>query len=140
MGEESCRTAKNCSFPTPEKFPSPNSNFHVINQYKLHLKQFTIDVSYFLASDFMQTYIMLILINRWLPNLILSMTKALNSQNSSKQNFHPSPLHLSILFEKSLLELLLAFYFTPFLFHFKRRKVLVTSLQLILHSLRANQI
>ena len=24
-------------FPTPEKSPSPNSNFHVITQYKLHL-------------------------------------------------------------------------------------------------------
>ena len=28
---------KKCLFSTPEKFLSPNSNFHVITQYKLHL-------------------------------------------------------------------------------------------------------
>ena len=28
---------KKCSFPTPEKFPSPNSIFRVIIQYKLYL-------------------------------------------------------------------------------------------------------
>ena len=38
----------------------------------------------FLTSDFMYTNIMLIFINRCLLNLIFSMEKALNGQNSSK--------------------------------------------------------
>ena len=33
---------------------------------------------------------MLILINQWLLNLIVSMTKTLNGQNSSSQNFYPT--------------------------------------------------
>ena len=36
-GENPAQKHKKCSFPTPEKFLSPNSNFHVITQYKLHL-------------------------------------------------------------------------------------------------------
>ena len=38
----------------------------------------------FLTSDFMYTNIMLIFINRCLLNLIFSMKKALNGENSSK--------------------------------------------------------
>ena len=32
-----CRWENPASFPAPKKSPSPNSNFHIITQYKLHL-------------------------------------------------------------------------------------------------------
>ena len=41
----------------------------------------------FLKSGFMYTHVMLILINQCLLNVVFSMTKALNGQNSPKQNF-----------------------------------------------------
>ena len=64
----------------------------------------------------MYTYIMLILVNRSLLNLICSMTKAGNGRNSPEQNFHPP---YSDALWKTLLQLLLVFLFTPSLFHFK---------------------
>ena len=73
----------------PGKPPSRNRIFHVINQYKLHLKLYSLLLYHFLlTSEFMYTYIMLILVNRWLLNPIFNVTKALNGQNSSKWYFH----------------------------------------------------
>ena len=66
---------------------------------------------------------MLILISRWLLKLICSMTKALNGQNSSKQNVQtPYPPFNAIW--KTLLQLFLFFLFTPSLFRFKLYKFL----------------
>ena len=56
-----------------------------------------------------------IFINRWLLNLIFSMTKALNGQNSSKQGSQPPSPPFNAIW-KTLLQLLLAFLFTPYLF------------------------
>ena len=56
---------------------------------------------------------MLILISLWLPNLICSMAKALNGQNSSKQNFHPPPFPDFNAIWKTLLQLLPVLLFTP---------------------------
>ena len=66
----------------------------------------------------MYRYITLILISQWLLNLICSMKKALNGQNSSKQNSEP-PSHRFNAIWKTLAQLLLVFRFTPSLFHFK---------------------
>ena len=44
-------------------------------------------VSFFLTLGFIYTYFMLILINRYLLNIIFSMTKTLSGQNFPKQNF-----------------------------------------------------
>ena len=62
------------------------------------------------------TYIILILINQWLLNLIFGMRKAMNVQNSSKQNFHPPPpLHFSMLFGTSCFNYcLVSSLFPPF--------------------------
>ena len=62
------------------------------------------------------TYIILILINQWLLNLIFGMRKAMNVQNSSKQNFHPPPpLHFSMLFGTSYFNYcLVSSLFPPF--------------------------
>ena len=65
---------------------------------------------------------MLILVKKWLLQLIFSMAKELNGQNSSKQNllFLPTPLP-SAPFNapwKTLLQLLLVFHFSPSLFQF----------------------
>ena len=69
----------------------------------------------FLTSGLIYRYIMLILISRGLLNLICTMTKAFNDQNSSKQNSQtPSPSFNAIW--KTLLQLLLVFLFTPSLF------------------------
>ena len=54
----------------------------------------------FLTSDFMYTNIMLIFINRCLLNLIFSMEKALNGQNSSKWDSQP-PFHLQCYWENA---------------------------------------
>ena len=82
---------------------------------------------------------MLILINRWLLNLIFSMTKALNNPNSFKKNFHPPPSPSFNAFWKVLLQLLLVFLVSPSLFYFKLYKFLPTPLQLRLHSFQTNQ-
>ena len=52
-------------------------------------------------------YIMVILISRRLVNFICSMTKALNEQNSSKQNSQTPSLPFTAIC-KTLLQLLLA--------------------------------
>ena len=93
-GRISPSSKKSCLFPTSEKTSLQNRNFHVITQYKLHLKLFIAVASFFLTSDFMYTYLMPVSIKWWLLNLIFSMRKALNGQNSSTNNFHPasSPL------------------------------------------------
>ena len=73
---------------------------------------------FFLTSHFMYRYIMLILINRWLLNLICRMKKAMNGQNSSKQNSQLL-LHLSMLFGKPCFSLfsslLLPFFISSFI-------------------------
>ena len=56
-----------------------------------------------------------IFINRCLLNLIFSMTKALNGQNSSKQGSQPPSPPFNANW-KTLLQLLLVFLFTPYLF------------------------
>ena len=97
-------------------------------------------VAFFLTSGFMYRYIMPILINRWLLNLIFSMTKALSRQSSSKQNFQlpSSPLFNAIW--KALLQILLVLLFSPSLFHFKFYKFFLAPFQLLLHILGAKQI
>ena len=66
----------------------------------------------FLTSAFMYRNIMLILISRWLLNLIFSMTKALNGQNPSNQNFQLLFLPYNPIW-KTLLQLFLVFLFAP---------------------------
>ena len=84
-------------------FPS-NSNFHLITLYKLHLQLQSLLLHHFFflfTSDCMYSHVMLILINQCLLNVLFSMTKALNSQSSPKQNLY-SP-HLLMLFGKPCL-------------------------------------
>ena len=100
------------SFSTPEISHSPNnSNFHVIT-LSLLLYHF------FLISGIMYKYVMLIFINHWLLNLICNMAKAMNGQNSYKQNFQPF-FYLSMLFEKPCFSLfsslLLPFFISNFI-------------------------
>ena len=57
-GRISPSSKKSCLFPTSEKTPLQNRNFHVITQYKFHLKLFIAVASFFLTSDFMYTYLM----------------------------------------------------------------------------------
>ena len=45
----------NCAFPTPDKCPSPNNNFHVIIQQKLHLKVY-IELKSFFWRHFLGTH------------------------------------------------------------------------------------
>ena len=85
---------------------------------------------YCIIFSFQASCVVLILINRCLLNVVFSMTNALNDQSSSKQNF--CPLHLSILMRVFL------FFSTTFFSHFM--KFHLTSLQLGLHGLSANQI
>ena len=70
----------------------------------------------FLTSGFMYKYIILILINWWLMNLIFSMTKAMNGQNSSKQNFHPLSTFQCYLVNSASINAYFPFFFlSPFL-------------------------
>ena len=61
---------------------------------------------------------MLILINQWLLNLIVSMTKTLNGQNSSSQNFYPTfpPFPPFKAISKNLTQSMHVFLFNPFFF------------------------
>ena len=123
------------------KIPLTKQKFSCSHPIQASFKAVFISVIwFFLTAGFIFTYIMLILINWWLLNLIFSMTKALNGQSSSKQNFHP-PLstHFNT-FWKTLLQSLVVFLVTPSLFHFKLYKFLRTPLQIRLHSLQTNQI
>ena len=134
MGGESHPAAKKCSFPTPEKFSSPNSNSHVITQCKLHLQLLLPHLQSLLLYDFFnfRLYLQIYHANFDQPMVTesyCSMTKALNSQNSSKQNFQPHSPPFSAIW-KTLLQLLLVFLFIPFLFHFKLYKFLLIPLQL----------
>ena len=74
----------------------------------------------------MCTYIMLILINPWLLNLIFKMTKIMNGKNSYNQNFQPPFFAPFKAFWKTLLQFLLIFRFTPSIFHFRLYKFLLT--------------
>ena len=69
--------------------------------------------------------IMLILISRWLLNLICSMVKVLNGQNSSKENSQPPSPPFDATWETQL-QLLLVFLFNPSFFYFKFYKFLLT--------------
>lgn len=67
-------------------------------------------LSLFLSSCYMYAYITLVLINQCVLNIIFSMAKALNGQNSSKQNLQdPSRTFKAI--GKTLLKLLSVFLF-----------------------------
>ena len=68
-------------------------------------------VPFFSASGFMYRYIMLILINGCLLNLIFCMIKALNYRSSSKYSFKHL-FHLSVLYGKPCFNYCL---FSPFL-------------------------
>ena len=126
MGENSCSAAKKQSqFPTPEIPP---------HQIEIPSTSFIYSCShsccfFFLTLGFMYRYIMQILISQWLLNLICSMKKALNGQNSSKQNSEP-PSHRFYAIWKTLPQLLLVFLFTSFLFPFKLYKFFLIPLQL----------
>ena len=89
MGEESCPAAKNAHFSYQKTPP---------HQYKLYF--------IFLTSGFMYRHIMLTLISRGLLNLICMMAKALNDQNSSKQNFQTTSPPFNAIW-KTFLQLLL---------------------------------
>ena len=82
----------------------------------------------------MYKYIMLILISRWLMNLICSMKKLLNVQNSFKENSQPPTPPFSAIW-KTLLQLSLILLFIFSLFHFKFYTFLLTLLQLWFYSL-----
>ena len=71
------------------------SNFRVMTECKLHLLVVFVAVSLYLTLGFLYTCVMLTFINRCLLNVVFSMTKALNGQNSPKQNFH-SPHFIAI--------------------------------------------
>ena len=78
-GKNPVQQQKNAHFPHQKNPP---------HQYELQFIAVVIAaVLFFLTSSFMYRYIMLILISWGLLNLICSMTKALNDQNSFKQNF-----------------------------------------------------
>ena len=124
---------KKCSFPTPEIPPSPNCD----SQYKLHLWLWSLLFYHFLAAGFMYRYIVLILISRQLLNLICSITKALNGQNSSKQNSQTPTPHFNAIW-KTLPQLSLVFLLTSSIFRFKLYKFLLILLQMWLHSLQVD--
>ena len=98
MGKELSPEAKMCPFLASGKFPSPIQASFVVAVIAV--------VSFFLTSGFMYRYIMLILISRQLLNLICSMKKALNDQNSSQQTFQTPSRPFNIIW-KTLLKLLL---------------------------------
>ena len=78
-------------------------------------------ISFFLTSAFMYTHAVLILINLYLLNVFFSMTKALNSQNSSKQSLNfPTPFNAIWII---LLLIMFILLFFPLSFYFKLYKV-----------------
>ena len=144
MGQNHTQQQKILPISHTRKISLANSSFRVINQYKLHLKlysllfyHFYLFIYFFITSGIMYTYFMLILINPWLLNLIFKMTKTMNGKNFCNQNFWPPFFAPSKAFWKTLLQFLLIFRITPSIFQFK---FFLTLLQLRLHSLRANQI
>ena len=134
-GQKTTQQPKNCSFPAPEKSPSLNSNFHVITQYKFHLKLQSLLLYQFLTSGFISTYATLTFIHRCLLNVIFSMTKALNGQNSIKQNSILSTFQCCLENPASINAFLLIFSSPFFISNFI--KYLLTPLQLRLHGLQA---
>ena len=103
------------SFPTPEKSPSSNGNFHVITQHPIQASFIAVVIAvvsfFFNFRLYVQMYS-----NFDYLRVIRSMTKALNGQNSSKQNSQ-SPPHLSMLFGKPrLINSLFSSLFLPFIF------------------------
>ena len=87
----------------------------------------------FLTSAFMYTYVMAIFINRCLVNVVFSVTKALNGQNSLKQNLNvlsKSPASLNACFPLAL---------TPFFISIFIKSQLIP-LQLHFDGLRADQL
>ena len=113
-GENSTQQPKIYSFPPPEKSTSQNlhlplskvsfpssSNFNLSlnnqdrNNHPIQVSTVAVAitvVSFFSMSSYMHTYVMLVLINPYLLNVVFSMTKTLNVQNSPKQNFNATPL------------------------------------------------
>ena len=79
-----------------------------------------------LISGFMYRYLMLILINQWLLNLVCSMKKTMSGQNSSKQNSQPFPHPFNAIWKILLYHV---FLFTLSLFHFKLYKFLLAPFQ-----------
>ena len=111
-GKNPAHQQKKCSFPTPEKSHSPNSNFHVITQYKLiYSFSHCCWIICFLASTFIYWYIMLILISWGLPAAWQKywMVKIPLSEI-------PNPPWLFNAIWKTLFQLLLVFLFTPSMF------------------------
>ena len=96
-----------------------NSNFHLITIYKLYIWLQSLLLYHFFS--FMYTWIMLILINQCLLDVVFSMIKALNGQSSPKQNLY-SP-HLSMLLGKPCFSLWFFSSFSHFLFYFKLYKI-----------------
>ena len=124
MEEESRPAAKkNAHFPH-QKNPPHQTAFSC--NYPIQasiIAAVIITVSFFLTSGLIYRFIMLI--SRWFLSLICGMTKALNDQNSSNQNSQP-PYPPSNAIWKTLLQLLLVFFFIPSLFYFKLYKFLLT--------------
>ena len=141
-GGEYQPTAKSLLIFPPEKFSLINlhlalskvsflphkQQFSFNYPVKLHLQLQSLLLYHFcLNSSFMYSHAMPILINRCLMNFVLSTIKALNSQSSPPFNSNLSPNPCFPLFNTP-------FFISNFI------KVQLTSVQLGLHDLYANQI
>ena len=107
---------KKCSFPTSEKFPSPNSKFHVITQVSF-IAALLLLHNFFNFRFYVQIYHANFDYSMFTES-ICNMAKALNGQNFSKQNFQPLSPSFNAIW-KTLLQLLLVLLFTPSLFYFE---------------------
>ena len=129
--ENLTQQAKIYSSPPPEKSPLINLHLPVSkvsflsHQIAIFIQLLYISficscshcccIIFFLTSGFMYTYVMPILINQCLLNVVFSMAKALNGQ-SSPSKFLFSPTFSAIWKTLLLLMLVFLFFTLPFLF------------------------
>ena len=117
IGGESHPSAKKCSFLAPENPPRQTTIFMQSPNISIIYSCSHCCCIIFLTPGFMYRYIMLILISRWLLNLIFSMRKASNGQISN--HLIPPSLHFSMQFEKHCFNYcLFTFSFSPFFIFF----------------------
>ena len=76
MSPESCLAIKKMVIFYAKKIPHTKWQFSCNHPIQTSFK--AVFIAVMLTSGFMYTYIMLILVNRWLLKLICSLTKALN--------------------------------------------------------------
>ena len=117
IGGESHPSAKKCSFLAPENPPRQTTIFMQSPNISIIYSCSHCCCIIFLTPGFMYRYIMLILISRWLLNLIFSMRKASNGQISN--HLIPPSLHFSMQFGKHCFNYcLFSFSFSPFFIFF----------------------